>query len=80
MINDLRNSWLNVARRLQDVACNITKGYSIITIRILANSKGEAIAWSNPTETRLEPGKADFEDVLSLILGEMSSDKDKHVV
>ena len=73
-ISDIKPSWLKVARRLQDSGNNVVTGYSIFSIRVLVKS-GDAVAWSAPVETRIEPGKTDFEEVLSLILGEMSSDK-----
>jgi hypothetical protein len=74
-LSDLKHSWLNIARRLQDSGNNVKSGYSIFTIRVLVNGVGEAVAWSAPVETRIEPGKSNFEDILGLILGEMSSDK-----
>jgi len=76
-IVDLKHSWLNIARRLQDAGSKVTTGYSIFTIRILVNSRGDAVTWSAPVETRIEPGKADFEEVLSLILGELASEKSR---
>ncbi len=77
-ILDVKKSWLSVARRLQSVSSRVKNGYSIITIKVLSNNQGDAIAWSTPTETHIEPGASDFEGILGLILGEMSSENSKN--
>jgi len=76
-ILDLKKSWLSVARRLQSIAAKPRNGYSIISIKVLTNKMGEAVAWSTPTESRIEPGATNFEQILGLILGELSTDEGK---
>ena len=72
IIEDIKTSWLSVARRLQSIASRNKLGYSIIAIHVLTNKDGEAISWTTPSETRIEPSAKNFHQILSIILKEMS--------
>lgn len=54
---DLKPSWLNCFRRLQSATTHIrhTRGLAIIGIKILVNSDGDPIQWTEPHVTLLEP-------------------------
>jgi hypothetical protein len=62
---DVKPGWLNVARRAQSVAKSA--GHSIITLRVVVNADGEALAWAEPERVKLEPCR--LANILSLLTG-----------
>lgn len=66
---DIKPMWLNVVRRLQSVSRK-QAGYAVVSIRVLVNSDGEPLLWSDPTVARLEPMRA-AERFLSELLGKV---------
>jgi len=69
----LRITWLKVALRLQKEADFCNSGYSVLTMRVLVNEKGDAVSWTPPQVSKIEPKSSNFEDVLTQILGEVSN-------
>lgn len=50
---DLRSKWLNAARRMQSIA--LSKGISIITLRVVVDENGDPIHWLTPKVEHVEP-------------------------
>lgn len=51
--NDVKPEWLSVVRRLQSVGTS--RGYSVLTIRVLVNAQGVPVLWMEPEQKKLEP-------------------------
>lgn len=65
-IQDVRSSWLKVARRLQAAAtCSNSRGNSIMSIKIWVDKDGDPVVWTSPEVKLIEPCRAD--DILSLL-------------
>lgn len=67
-IDDIKTGWLSVARRGQSVAKS--QGLSIVTITILCDAEGEAVAWGGIDQIKLEP-KATAEEALMSVIQKM---------
>lgn len=50
---DVKPEWLAVIRRLQSVATS--RGYSVLTMRVLVDAKGVPVMWLEPEQKKLEP-------------------------
>lgn len=64
-IEDIQPEWLSVIRRLQSVAKS--QGLSVISINILVNADGIPQAWTQPTQTLIEP-KREASALLAMVL------------
>lgn len=53
MVEDINPKWYSVIRRLQSISKS--NGFSILSIRILVDSHGNPIAWTEPRQTKIEP-------------------------
>jgi len=63
--DDIKPQWLNVIRRLQS-ACYGNQGLAVLSIRVLVDSEGEPVLWTEPTRVKLEPKSAGLEMLLNL--------------
>ena len=56
MNNDIQPNWLNLIRRIQNIAKKqATGGYSIIKLSVLVDDHGNAQFYSEPKMIKLEP-------------------------
>jgi hypothetical protein len=66
--DDIKPQWLNVIRRLQS-ACYGNQGLAVLSIRVLVDSEGEPVLWTEPSRVKLEPKSAGLEMLLDLTSG-----------
>lgn len=65
---DVRKKWLNIARRLQSVARS--GGFSVLTIQVLVDAKGDPVCWLEPKQYKIEPAKLSREEIVRVLTGE----------
>lgn len=53
---DIKHEYLSLIRRIQSVSKS--GGYSVIRISVLVDADGTPIAWTEPTQVKLEPKSA----------------------
>jgi hypothetical protein len=53
MPEDVKREWFSLLRRLQSVSKS--GGYSIVKICALVDADGTPVAWTEPTQTKIEP-------------------------
>ena len=71
MPQEMRASWYRVIRAIE-AAIRSNHGLAIVEIRILVNKRGEAVQWTKPRATLLEPIR-DAAHVIDLLV-DMQSD------
>ncbi len=63
---DLKISWINVARRLQSVARGCRGNCAIITISVVADASGNALWWFEPQRREIEPKSMCQDDIVKI--------------
>lgn len=65
MSTDLRPKWLNVTRSLQKAACR-NEGVAVVSARVVVDSGGDPITWTEPDVVRLGP-LSSHDDLIKLL-------------
>lgn len=69
-IQDLKPGWLNIARRMQQVA-RTQQGLAIMTVHVIVDDSGAPIQWLSPEMKLFEPksNKGQFLEWLKTVSG-----------
>lgn len=71
MTVDVKRAWLNIFRRIQSVATPEAgnHGYAVITLRVVVDSSGRPVGWTEPERVKLEP-KGNAQELIALLTGQ----------